>query len=167
MLDAVWPALPTAFRNELILQCVRHLKGMPDDYEAFARIVAGAINARPQSVKSQWRMADTFGTMRALAREPRLGAPFFAVTYMAVRKTELAALYAALGVKHTELEVDNASAVDSPPTQAQFAGVLAKGLDGVSADSLHTMIAIIASVGIEAWQAPAREALTQHLAAKA
>ena len=167
MLEVVWPTLPVAFRNELILQCVRHLKGMPDDYEAFARLVGGAINARPQSVKSQWRMADTFGTMRALGREPRLGAPFFAVTYMAVRKPDLTALYSALGVSHKDLEVDESSAVQNPPTEAQFASALSKGVDLVSTDSLLMMIAIIASVGIEAWQAPANAALTKHLAAKA
>jgi hypothetical protein len=166
MLEVVWPTLPTAFRNELILQCVRHLKGMPDDYEAFARVVAGAINARPQSVKSQWRLADTFGTMRALAKDPRYGAPFFAVTYMSVRKDDLTALYAALGVKHVDLNVDDASAVAHPPTKDAFASALAKGLDGVSVESLHAMVAIIADVGIEAWQAPAREALTEHLAKK-
>jgi hypothetical protein len=167
MLEVVWPPLPAAFRNELILQCVRHLKGMPDDYEAFARLVGGAINARPQSVKSQWRMADTFGTMRALGREPRLGAPFFAVTYMAVRKPDLTALYSALGVSHKDLEVDESSAVQKPPTEAQFASALSKGVDQVSTDSLLMMIAIIAAVGIEAWQAPANAALTKHLAAKA
>jgi hypothetical protein len=29
------------------------------------------------------------------------------------------------------------------------------------------MVAVIADAGIDAWQAPAREALAQHLAAKA
>lgn len=167
MLEVVWPTLPTAFRNELILQCVRHLKGMPDDYEAFARVVAGAINARPQSVKSQWRLADTFGTMRALAKDPRYGAPFFAVTYMSVRKDDLTALYAALGVAHKDLTVADSSAIENPPTQAQFAAALAKGVDGVSNDSLRCMIAIIADVGLDAWQAPAREALSQSQAPKA
>ena len=163
MFEAVWPNLPAAFRNELILQCVKHLKGSPNEHEAFARVVADAIKARPQSVKAQWRMADTFGTTRALALDPRRGTPFFAITYMAVRQTELAALYDALGVEHKELEVAESSAVTNPPTREKFAAVLAKGLDGVSADSLRCMVAIIADAGIDAWQAPAREALTQHL----
>lgn len=165
MFASVWPALPAAFRNELILQCVKHLKASPNEYEAFARVVAEAIKARPQSVQSQWRMADTFGTNRALALDPRRGAPFFAITYMGVRKTELTALYSALGVEHKDLEVAESSAVTNPPTTAQFAAVLAKGLDGVSMDSVRCMVAIIADAGIDAWQAPAREALTQHLAA--
>lgn len=166
MFEAVWPTFPAAFREELVLQCVKHLKGSPDEYDAFARIVADAIKARPQSVKSQWRMSDTFGTMRALARDPKRGAPFVAVTYMSVRKADLTALYAALGVTHKDLDVAESSAVASPPTEAQFASVLAKGLDGVSMDSVRCMVAVIADVGIDAWQAPARGALAQHLAAK-
>lgn len=161
MLDAVWPTLPAAFRNELILQCVKHLKGAPNEYEAFAQVVAAAIKARPQSVKSQWRIADTFGTTRALALNPKAGAPFFAATYMGVRKTELAALYDALGVTHTDLEVAESSAVAAPPTAEQFRAVLAKGLNGVSAESLRCMIAVIADVGLDAWRAPAREALSR------
>ena len=161
MFDTVWPTLPTAFRNELILQCVRHLKQTPDEYEAFALVVASAIKARPQSVKSQWRIADLFGTTRALALNPKAGAPFFAVTYMGVRKDELAALYDALGVTHAELEVAESSAVTNPPTAAQFASVLEKGLDGVTGESVRCMLAIIAETGIDAWQAPAREALVR------
>ncbi len=167
MFEAIWPTLPAAFRDEMILQCVKHLKSTPEEYDAFARLVAEVIKARPQSVKAQWRMSDTFGTVRALTREPKRAAPFFAVTYMAVRKDDLTALYTALGVTHKDLEVAASSAVDNPPTQAQFASVLAKGLDGVTKDSLHCMVGVIADVGIDAWQAPAREALTQHLAAKA
>ena len=167
MLETIWPSLPTAFRDELVLQCVKQLRNSPDECEAFARVVADAIKARAQSVKSQWRMADIFGTNRAIARDPRRAAPFLGITYMTVRKTDLTALYAALGVTHTDLEVAQASAVDQPPTQEQFASVLAKGLDGVSTDSVHCMIAIIADTGIDAWQSPAREALAKHLAAKA
>jgi hypothetical protein len=167
MLDTVWPTLPVEFRNELILQTAKQLKGSPDEYETFARVIGAAINARPQSVKAQWRMSDTFGTTRALARDPRIGAPFFTAAYMSVRKAELAALYTAMGVKHTDLAVDESSAVTQPPTEAQFASVLANGLEGVSADSLRCMVAIIATAGLDAWQAPARAALTKHLAAKA
>lgn len=166
MFEAVWPSLPPAFRDELILQCVKHLKGSPDEYDAFARLIADAIKARPQSVKAQWRMSDTFGTTRALARDPKRGAPFLAVTYMSVRKADLSALYAALGVTHKDLDVAESSAVTNPPTQAQFSSVLAKGIDGVSMDSVRCMVAVIADVGIDAWQTPAREALAQHLAAK-
>ena len=79
----------------------------------------------------------------------------------------VAALYSALGVSHKDLEVDESSAVQKPPTEAQFASALSKGVDQVSTDSLLMMIAIIAAVGIEAWQAPANAALTKHLAAKA
>jgi hypothetical protein len=118
-------------------------------------------------VKSQWRLSDIFGTTRAIARDPRRAAPFFGITYMTVRKADLTALYTALGVAHTDLAVADSSAIEQPPTQAQFASVLAKGLDGVSPESLRCMIAIIADTGIEAWQAPAREALAQHLAVKA
>lgn len=166
MFDAVWPTLPAAFRTELVLQCVKHLKGVPDEYDAFALVIAQAIKARPQSVKAQWRMSDTFGTMRALALNPKAGAPFFAVTYMGVRKPELAALYDALGATHTDLEVAESSAVEAPPTAAQFASVLGKGLDGVSDESVRCMVAIIADAGIDAWQAPAREALSTSAAAK-
>ena len=166
MFDAVWPTLPAAFRTELILQCVKHLKASAQEYDAFAQVVGVAIKARPQSVKSQWRMSDTFGTMRALALNPKAAAPFFATTYMGVRKTELAALYDALGVTHANLEVAEASAVTAPPTAAQFARVLSNWLDGVSADSIRCMVAIIADTGIDAWQAPAREALATHAAAK-
>ncbi|MFM1823289.1 MAG: hypothetical protein RI967_1555 [Planctomycetota bacterium] len=167
MFDAVWPTLPAAFRTELILQCVKHLKSAPGEYDAFARAIADAIKARPQSVKAQWRMSDAFGTLRALALNPKAGAPFFATTYMGVRKTELAALYDALGVAHTDLEVAESSAVEAPPTAAQFAAVLANGLAGVPDDSVRCMVAIIADAGIDAWQAPAREALGQHTQPKA
>jgi hypothetical protein len=165
--DTVWSSLPPAFRDELILQCVKELRTSPDECEAFARVVADLIKARPQTVKSQWRLADIFGTTRAIARDPRRAAPFFGITYMTVRKADLTALYTALGVAHTDLAVADSSAIEQPPTQAQFASVHAKGLDGVSPESLRCMIAIIADTGIEAWQAPAREALAQHLAVKA
>ena len=167
MLESVWPTLPAAFRDELTLQCVKHLRGSPDESEAFARIVADAMKARVQSVKSQWRMLDIFGTRRAIALDPRRAAPFLAITYMTARAPELTALYAALGVEHKDLNVADSSAVENPPTQAQFAAALAKGVDGVSNDSLRCMIAIIADTGIDAWQAPAREALSQSQPAKA
>ena len=167
MFDTVWSSLPPAFRDELILQCVKQLRTSPDECDAFARVVAELIKARPQTVKSQWRLSDIFGTTRAIARDPRRAAPFFGITYMTARKADLTALYMALGVAHTDLAVADSSAIEQPPTQAQFASVLAKGLDGVSPESLRCMIAIIADTGIEAWQAPAREALAQHLAAKA
>ena len=128
MFEAIWPTLPAAFRDEMILQCVKHLKSTPEEYDAFARLVAEVIKARPQSVKAQWRMSNTFGTTQALTRDPKRAAPFFAVTYMAVRKDDLTALYTALGVTHKDLEVAASSAVDNPPTKAQFASVLAKGL---------------------------------------
>ena len=75
------------------------------------------------------------------------------------------ALLGSLGVAHTDLTVADSSAIEQPPTQEQFASVLAKGLDGVSPESLRCMIAIIADTGIDAWQAPARDAMAQHLAA--
>ena len=167
VLETIWPSLPPAFRDELTLQCVKQVRTSPDECEAFARVVADLIKARATSVKSQWRLADIFGTSRAIARDPRRAAPFFAITYMTVRKAELSALYAALEVVHEDLTVSDASAVEKPPSQAQFAAVLARGLDGVPAESVRCMVAVIADTGIDAWQAPAREALTQHLAAKA
>lgn len=167
MLETIWPNLTPAFRDELVLQCVKQLRNSPDECDAFARVVADVIKARPQTVKSQWRMADIFGTNRAIARDPRRAAPFFAIAYMTARKTDLTALYAALGVAHADLAVAESSAVESPPTQAQFASVLAKGLDGTSMESVRCMVAVIADAGIDSWQAPAREALAQHLAAKA
>lgn len=167
MLETIWPNLTPAFRDELVLQCVKQLRNSPDECDAFARVVADVIKARPQTVKSQWRMADIFGTSRAIARDPRRAAPFFGITYMTVRKTDLTALYAALGVAHADLTVADSSAIENPPTQAQFGDVLAKGLEGVSTESVRCMVAVIADAGIDAWQAPAREALAQHLAAKA
>ena len=164
MLESIWPRLSTAFRDELILQCVKQMRSSPDEAEALARVVADLIKARPQSVKAQWRLSDTFGTKRAIALDPRRVAPFLGITYMTARKSDLTALYAALGVKHVDLNVDDSSAVGQPPTQAQFAGVLAGGLDGVAAESLLCMVAIIADTGIDAWQSPAREALAAHAA---
>jgi hypothetical protein len=108
-------------------------------------------------------MSDIFGTRRANALDPRRAAPFFGLTYMTARAAELTALYAALGIAHKDLEVAESSAVDNPPTQAQFAMVLSNGLEGVSPESVRCMIAIIAGTGIDAWQTPAREALTQRL----
>lgn len=165
MFDTVWPSLSPAFRDELTLQCVKQLRTSPDECDAFARVVADIIKARAQTVKSQWRLSDIFGTNRAIARDPRRAAPFFGITYMTARKADLTALYTALGVAHTDLAVADSSAIEQPPTQAQFASVLAKGLDGVSTESLRCMIAIIADTGIDAWQAPARDAMAQHLAA--
>ena len=166
MLEAIWPNLPATFRDELNLQSVKQARTSTEESDAFAQTVADIIKARAQSVKSQWRLSDIFGTRRAVTMDPRRCAPFFGVTYMTVRKTELAALYTALKVKHEELNVDESSAVTHPPTQAQFAQVLTSGLDGVSADSLRCMIAIIADTGIDAWQTPANDALTEHLAVK-
>jgi len=103
--DTVWSSLPPAFRDELILQCVKQLRTSPDECDAFARVVADLIKARPQTVKSQWRLADIFGTTRAIARDPRRAAPFFGITYMTARKADLTALYTALGVAHTDLAV--------------------------------------------------------------
>ncbi len=165
MLESIWPRLSTAFRDELILQCVKQMRSSPDEAEALARVVADLIKARPQSVKAQWRLSDTFGTKRAIALDPRRVAPFLGITYMTARKSDLTALYAALGVKHVELNVDDSSAVANPPTEAQFFTALSSGIDGVQEESLRCMLAIIADSGIDAWQAPAREALARHLAA--
>ena len=150
MLETIWPNLTPAFRDELLLQCVKQLRNSPEECDVFARLVADTIKARAQTVKAQWRLADIFGTGRAVARDPRRAAPFLGITYMTVRKTDLGALYAALGVTHTDLTVADSSAVDNPPTQAQFAGVLAKGLEGVTDESLRCMVAIIADTGIDA-----------------
>jgi hypothetical protein len=167
MLEVVWPTLPAAFRDELTLQCVKQLKSTPAECDAFAQIVANIIKARAQTVKSQWRLSDIFGTSRAIARDPQKASPFFAIAYMTARSSEVTALYSALNVEHKDLAVADSSAVDKPPTQTHFAAVLAQGLPGVSADSVRCMIAVIADAGIDAWQTPARDALTQHLAATA
>jgi hypothetical protein len=165
MLETIWPRLSPAFRDELILQCVKQMRSSPDEAEAFARVVADLIKARPQTVKSQWRMSDTFGTKRAIALDPRKVAPFLGITYLTARKADLVALYSTLGVKHVELNVDDSSAVANPPTEAQFFTALSSGIDGVQVESLRCMLAIIADSGIDAWQAPAREALARHLSA--
>lgn len=75
MLEVVWPTLPAAFRDELTLQCVKQLKSTPAECDAFAQIVANIIKARAQTVKSQWRLSDIFGTSRALARDPQRRRP--------------------------------------------------------------------------------------------
>lgn len=164
MLHHVWPTLPAPLRDELILQCVKHLRNSPDELNAFALIVADITKSRAQSVKSQWKLNNIFGTKIALARDPQKAAHFLASMFMGVRPTEVAALYAALGVGHKDLLVDEASAVTHPPTQAQFADALAKGVDGVPSDIVRCMIAVIADAGIEAWQEPARAALQTQLA---
>lgn len=167
MLEVVWPTLPVPLRNELILQCVKQLKSEPEQCDAFARIVAAITNARAQTVKAQWRTSNIFGTSLALARDPQKASPFLAITFMTARQSEVIALYAALKVVHTDLNVDESSVVTNPPTQAQFASVLAQGLPGISPDIVRCMLAVIADSGIESWQAAARGALEQHVAATA
>ncbi|MEY3021439.1 MAG: hypothetical protein RIS86_637 [Planctomycetota bacterium] len=172
MLETVWPNLAPDFRDELLLQCVKGLRSAPDESAAMAKVVADAIKARAQTVQAQWRLADLFGTRRAVARDPVAVAPFLALTYMGVRKDDLAALYAALEVELADpakgdLEVAERSATTNPPSADRFAAVLAAGVEGVATDSLLCMVAIIADAGLDAWQAPAREALGRHLAAKA
>ncbi len=166
MLEHIWPSLPAEFREELMLQCVKCLKGMPAECDAFARIVADITKSRPQTVKSQWRLSNVYGTKLALAREPQRASPFFAIAFMSVRQPEVTALYKALGVVHTDLAVDESSIVTNPPTQAQFARVLEKGLEGTSSDAVRCMVAIIADAGIDSWQWPARNALEASLATR-
>ncbi len=166
MLEHIWPTLPTQFRDELMLQCVKCLKGMPNECDAFARIVADITKSRPQTVKSQWRLSNIYGTKLALGREPQRASPFFAIAFMSVRQGEVTALYNALGVTHTDLVVAESSIVTNPPTQAQFASVLEKGLDGISSDTVRCMVAIIADAGLDTWQTPARSALEASFAAR-
>ncbi len=166
MLEHIWPTLSTPFRDELMLQCVKCLKSMPNECDAFARIVADITKSRPQTVKSQWRMSNTYGTKLALGRDPQKASPFFALAYMSARQPEVTALYSALGVAHTDLTVAESSITTNPPTQEQFAGVLAKGLDGVAPESVRCMIAVIADAGIDSWQLAARGALETSLASR-
>ncbi|MSR44601.1 MAG: hypothetical protein EXS15_04480 [Phycisphaerales bacterium] len=163
MLEHVWPTLPLSLRDELIAQCVKYLRNSPDECDAFAQIVADITKSRAQTVKSQWRLANIYGTKLALARDPQRASPFFATTFVAVRKDDVTALYSALGVAHKDLAVESSSADITPPTQAQFASALTTGVDGISGDVLHCMIAVIADAGIDAWQLPARTALASHL----
>lgn len=165
MLEHIWPTLSTQLRDELITQCVKHLKSAPDESDAFAQLVADITKSRAQTIKSQWRLANIYGTKLAIAREPQRAAPFFAATFMSARKDEVAALYNALGAAHKDLAVEDSSAVTSPPTQAQFASVLENGLDGVAPAIVQCMVAVIADAGIDTWQGPARKALEAHLAA--
>ncbi len=166
MLDLVWPTLPASLRTELITQCVKHLKGSPEESEVFSRIIADITKSRPQTVKSQWRMGNVYGTTMAIARDPLRAAPFLAQTFMTARKAEVAAIYDALGVEHADLEVSESSAVTSPPTQAQFAKVLQSGIPGLAPGIVECAVALIADAGIDAWQAPARGALGAHLATR-
>ncbi len=167
MLENVWPSIPPQLRDELITQCVKHLKSAPEECDAFAQLVADITKSRAQTVKSQWRLANIYGTKLALARDPQRASPYFALTFMAMRKDEVVALYDALGAAHKDLAVEESSAVTAPPTQAQFASVLTKGLDGISPHIVQCMIAVIADAGIDTWQAPARKALEAHLATRA
>ncbi len=165
MLEQVWPTLPTALRDDLIAQGVKYLKNAPEEHDAFALLVADITKSRAQTVKSQWRIANYYGTKLAIARDPQRAAPFFAQTFMSARKEEVAALYQALGVAHKDLAVDDSSAVTSPPTQAQMASVLEQGLDGVAPAVVQCMIAVIADAGIDTWRSAAREALGASLRA--
>ncbi|MSR70303.1 MAG: hypothetical protein EXS17_08175 [Phycisphaerales bacterium] len=166
MLEHIWPTLPTQLRDELITQCVKHLKSAPDESDAFAQLVADITKSRAQTIKSQWRLANIYGTKLAIAREPQKASPFFAQAFMSMRKDEVAALYHALGAAHKDLAVEESSAVTSPPTQAQFASVLTNGLAGLAPEIAQCMIAVIADAGIDSWQGPARAALEAHLTAQ-
>lgn len=163
MLEQVWPLLTSQLRDELITQGVRSLKDDPTEYENFATVVASISKARPQSVKAQWKVGNNFGTKLAIAREPVAAAGFLAMTFMRVRKSELGALYLALGVEHKDLEVAEKSCGEGAPKQDGFARALANGIDGVSAGALACMLAVIADTGIEAWRKPAADALGHHL----
>ncbi len=167
MLDDVWPTLPAQLRDELITQCVRTLKGDPAAYDQFAHLVASITNSRMDTVKSQWRIGNFYGTKLALSRDPGKASPALAQAFLAARKGEVTALYNALGVEHKDLEVDDASVSRDPPTEVKFAAVLQKGLEGISPDILKCMIAVIADSGIDQWQLPARNALVAHLAPRA
>ena len=164
MLEHIWPTLPTPLRAELITQCVTYLKSVPDERDALATLVAEITKSRAQAVKSQWRLANYYGTTLAITREPQRASPYFAQTFLAARKDDVAALYSALGVPHKDLALDESAAVASPPTQALFASVLEKGLDGIDPAIVRCMIAVIADTGVDTWQSPARKALEAHLA---
>lgn len=163
MLENVWPTLSTQVRDELIAQCVRNLKNDPENYEQFSNIVATITKSRRETVKSQWRLGNYYGTKIALAREPDKASPALAMTFMAVRKGEVTALYEALGVEHKDLAVAEAAITVTPPTHAQFAEVLKNGLTGISPEIVRCMVAVIADAGITEWQGAARSALTAHL----
>lgn len=164
MLELVWPTLPASLRTELITQCVKRLRSVPEESQALALIIADITKSRPQTVRSQWKMANIYGTSLAIARDPQKASPFLAQTFMTSRKADVAALYDALGVEHADLEVLESSAVTSPPTEARFAGVLKDGIAGLEPDVVRCAVALIADAGIDSWQDPARRALHAHLA---
>ncbi len=164
MLEHIWPTLPTPLRAELIAQCVTYLKSAPDECDSFATLVADITKSRAQTIKSQWRLANFYGTTLAITREPQRASPYFAQTFLAARKSDVAALYNALRVAHKDLALEEAAAATSPPTQALFASVLEKGLDGIDPAIVQCMIAVIADTGVDTWQSPARKALEAHLA---
>ena len=163
MLDSVWPTLPSQLRDELISQCVRALKSDADAYDHLAQMVAGITKSRMETVKSQWRIGNYYGTKLAIAREPDKVSPALAMTFLAARKTEVAALYNALGVEHADLVVSESAITGTPPTQAQFAAILRDGADGITKDIARCMIAVIADAGIDQWQDGARNAIAQYM----
>ncbi len=163
MLDTVWPTITSQTRDELIAQCVRNLKNDPENYEQFSNIVAAITKSRRETVKSQWRLGNYYGTKLALARDPDKASPAFAMTFMAMRKDDVTALYEALGVAHKDLAVEESSITVAPPTEVKFALVLKNGLAGISPEIVRCMIAVIADAGITEWQGAARGALSAHM----
>lgn len=163
MLDSVWPTLPSQLRDELVSQCVRALKSDADTYDHLAQMVAGITKSRMETVKSQWRIGNYYGTKLAIAREPDKASPALAMMFLAARKAEVATLYQALGVEHTDLVVSESAITGNPPTQAQFAAILRDGVEGISKDIARCMIAVIADAGIDQWQDSARKAITQYM----
>lgn len=163
MLEQVWPKLPAQLRDEIITQGVKSLKEDPAEYDNFAALVASVSKARPQSIKAQWSVGNHFGTKLAIAREPVGAAGFLALTFMRVRKAELALLYGALGVQHKDLEVSEASSTTGAPTAQKFQALLKNGVDGITPAALVCMVAVIADTGIDAWRPGASSALEAHL----
>ena len=163
MLDTVWPTINPQTRDELISQCVRNLKNDPENYEQFSTIVAAITKSRRETVKSQWRLGNYYGTKLALARDPDKASPALTMTFMAMRKDDVTALYEALGVAHKDLAVEESAITVTPPTEEKFAAVLKNGLTGISPEIVRCMVAVIADAGITEWQGAARGALSAHM----
>ena len=163
MLEKVWPSLSITLRDELVAQCVAHLKTEPSSYESFAQFVARVLNSRAVTMKSQWQTGRLTSARNAITRDPERAAVFLIPTFIATRSSDLRGLYLGLGVPCDNSDVGSAARDVIAPTESRFTAVLHGGVPDVEPEVIRCMVAIIADGGIESWRKPAADALARYI----
>ena len=162
MLEKVWTKLPSSLRDDLVRKCVLDANRNEGFATDLSILVADMTNARPQSVRSQWRLGNLQGLRIAAAKAPHRAATFLPTVFINHHRSELASLYDELGVRHDGGRVSDEDAAKAPSVE-RFLAALRSG-SGTRPDGFTlAMVATIADAGIKAWRPAAAEAVHAYM----